>query len=193
MLENINARLFFSTEPSPDSLIYTVGKGEVLWTIQRKAHSSVELIKLVNRKTNDVLREGEVLKIPQGTFSALVDRAHFRLMVFLNGHYIKEYPVGIGKQDLTPTGTFDVEKMDVNPSWTDPQGKFHPFGSPENILGSRWIGFKAVGTRSGLGIHGTTDDASIGTKCSNGCIRMHNKDVEEIFGMLRKGDKVTVK
>ena len=31
------------------------------------------------------------------------------------------------------------------------------------------------------GIHGTNVDASIGTYASHGCIRMHNRDIVELF------------
>jgi hypothetical protein len=42
----------------------------------------------------------------------------------------------------------------------------------------------------GFGIHGTNDPRSIGRKASHGCIRMQNRDVEELFGLVRIGDVV---
>jgi len=192
-LDALNAKLFFSPLPTPDSVIHTVAPGEVLWQIKNKYRSSVELIKKVNHRTSDIIRAGETLKIPQGTFSVVADRAHFRLMVFLNGHYIKEYPIGIGKGSLTPAGEFTIQKMSVHPSWTDREGKVHKYGDPENPLGTRWIGFAPAQGRSGLGLHGTDDESSIGTKCSQGCIRLRNRDIEELYGMLNLGDKVTIR
>ncbi len=44
----------------------------------------------------------------------------------------------------------------------------------------------------GIGIHGTTDPASIGTSASDGCIRMLNQDVEEIFLMIPLNPHVPV-
>lgn len=191
-LEALNAKLFFSPLPTPDSVQHVVAPGEVLWTIKNKYRSSVELIKKVNHLSTDTIRAGQTLKIPQGEFSVKVDRQRFRLIVFLNGHYIKEYRIGIGKDDLTPAGVFEIGTMAKNPSWTDPNGKVHPYGDPENPLGTRWIGFKPAYGRSGLGIHGTTEEESIGTKCSSGCIRLLNADVEEIYAMLHPGDRVVV-
>jgi LysM repeat protein len=193
LLDEANSHLFFSPEPSPDCAIYKVGKGDSLWTIMQKTHVSVALIKQINRRPSDAIREGESLKIPQGWFSILVDCEHFRLMVFFNGQYIKEYPVGIGKSGLTPSGEFEIEQLVVDPQWTDPQGKVHAARAPDNQLGSRWMGFKATATRNGLGIHGTIEPASIGTVCSNGCVRMHNQDAEEVYSMMRKGDKVMIR
>lgn len=192
MLDEANSHLFFSPEPSPDCAVYTVGKGDSLWTIMQKTHVSIALIKQINRRPSDAIREGESLKIPQGGFSIIVDRGHFRLMVFFNGQYIKEYPVGIGKSGLTPGGEFEIEQLVVDPQWTDPQGKVHAARAPDNQLGSRWMGFKATATRNGLGIHGTIDPASIGTVCSNGCVRLNNQDAEEVYSLMRKGDKVMI-
>ena len=42
----------------------------------------------------------------------------------------------------------------------------------------------------GYGIHGTNEPKSIGKAASHGCIRLRNKDVEELFGLVRVGDEV---
>ncbi|PYU10291.1 MAG: hypothetical protein DMG29_17725, partial [Acidobacteria bacterium] len=53
-------------------------------------------------------------------------------------------------------------------------------------LGTRWLG---LGQR-GYGIHGTNEPRSIGRNVSHGCIRMRNRDIEELFEMVRAGDVV---
>ena len=60
------------------------------------------------------------------------------------------------------------------------------------MLGTRWLGFAEKGEYQSYGIHGTNDPNSIGRNVSNGCVRMLNKDVEEIFSMLQIGDKVQI-
>ena len=55
-----------------------------------------------------------------------------------------------------------------------------------NPLGTRWIGLDI----KHIGIHGTDAPASIGYRRSHGCIRMRNRDVEELFEWLRPGDVV---
>jgi len=42
------------------------------------------------------------------------------------------------------------------------------------------------------GIHGTNNPASIGTAASNGCIRMYNEDVNELFNLVSVGTPVTI-
>jgi len=42
-------------------------------------------------------------------------------------------------------------------------------------------------------IHGTHDEAAIGTPCSHGCIRMRNLDMLELFENTSQGEWVTIK
>ena len=199
-LDELNRDLFFSPAATPDSIAYKVQPNDNLWKIARDHRSSPELIMLVNRRKRDVLRPGERLKIPSGEFSVIVEKAHFRLILLLNNHYIKEYAVGLGKDDTTPTGSFVIQsgKMVKFPTWTGPDGRMYPFKHPANPLGTRWIGFKETEQKeteqyAGYGIHGTTDPESIGKQSSNGCVRMLNRDAEEIFSMLRPGERVTIR
>ena len=62
-----------------------------------------------------------------------------------------------------------------------------PGGDPRNELGSRWIGFKPS-----YGVHGTIFPESIGKAESHGCVRMNNKDVEELYGLVVVGTPVKI-
>jgi len=42
-------------------------------------------------------------------------------------------------------------------------------------------------------IHGTHDEAAIGTPCSHGCIRMRNLDMLDLFEHTFSGERVTIK
>jgi lipoprotein-anchoring transpeptidase ErfK/SrfK len=204
MLEAINKELFFSSKPSPDSISYEVQPGDTLAVIvhnqakdsnQGKDYYFTEVVMLVNGiKDAKRIRPRQMLKIPQGTFSAVVQKSGRRLIILLNGDYIKEYPVGLGAAESpTPEGKFvlDVGKA-KNPDWTAPDGQLYKFGDPKNILGTRWMPFTDTEGHHGLGIHGTTDPKSVGKEVSNGCIRLLNADAEEIFGMLAPGDTVEI-
>jgi lipoprotein-anchoring transpeptidase ErfK/SrfK len=204
MLDAINKELFFSSKPSPDSVSYEVQPGDTLAVIvqnqakgsnQGKDYYFTEVVMLVNGITDAKrIRPRQRLKIPQGTFSAVVQKDARRLIILLNGDYIKEYPVGLGAaESATPEGKFvlDVGKA-KDPDWTAPDGHLYKYGDPKNILGTRWMPFTDVEGHHGLGIHGTTDPKSIGEDVSNGCVRMLNADVEEIFGMLAPGDTVEI-
>jgi hypothetical protein len=100
---------------------------------------------------------------------------------------IKEYPVCLGKQ-LTPTpqGEYSIIYKTVNPYWANNDIVVPP--GPENPLGVRWIGI----TR-GIGIHGNNKPESIGRYESAGCIRMYNRDVEELYNLVPADTSVVIK
>ena len=62
-----------------------------------------------------------------------------------------------------------------------------PLG-PDNILGSRWMGFDL----SEYGIHGTTEPETLGQQITQGCVRMSNAEVKELFAIIPVGTEVTV-
>ncbi len=59
----------------------------------------------------------------------------------------------------------------------------------DNPVGTRWLGLNL----KGYGIHGTNAPRSIGPARSHGCIRLKNRDVEQLFAMLRVGDVVQIR
>ena len=65
--------------------------------------------------------------------------------------------------------------------WTPPNGGIIKYGEKGYLLGERWLGFLNQPGANGLGIHGTNEPSSIRKKYSNGCIRMLNKDVIELY------------
>ncbi|MEI2577558.1 L,D-transpeptidase [Scytonema sp. PRP1] len=107
---------------------------------------------------------------------------------------IKSYPIAVGRRGWqTPIGNFRVREMLENPTWIHPlkKGIAIPGGDPENPLGRYWIGFWTNG-KNWIGFHGTPNPESVGKAVSHGCIRMYNKDVEELFSQVRIGTPVTV-
>ena len=59
-------------------------------------------------------------------------------------------------------------------------GQVIPGGAANNPLRARWLGIA-----NGVGIHGTAEDWSIGTRASHGCIRMHVADVIDLYRRVR--------
>ncbi|NLL19217.1 MAG: L,D-transpeptidase family protein [Clostridia bacterium] len=88
------------------------------------------------------------------------------------------YPVAIGKPKTpTPEGHYHITRKIINPG---------------GILGSRWLELSIPSHDGPYGIHGTTQPWSIGKAVSNGCIRMYNHDVEEIFPLVSIGTSVII-
>jgi lipoprotein-anchoring transpeptidase ErfK/SrfK len=92
--------------------------------------------------------------------------------------------------ELTPEGTFTVTVKAKDPYY---RKKDIPGGSPDNPLGTRWIGFDANNTDGRIyGLHGTNQPDSIGKKVSQGCIRLQNEAIESIFDYIPLGTKMVV-
>ncbi|MBR4905007.1 MAG: L,D-transpeptidase [Selenomonadaceae bacterium] len=113
-----------------------------------------------------------------------------RLMLLYDGNTrIAMYHLGLGKVSTpTPSGYFKITEKAINPSWIDPSDPEYEIPSgPDNPLGYRWM--QIYGN---YGIHGTNRPDSIGYYVSNGCIRMNERDVEELFDAVEVGTPVEI-
>ncbi len=186
-LWDINTSVLFSRAETPNSLMYEVKPGDTLFKIAKNNGTTVELLMKSNNLQDSVIRPGMKLKIEKLVFSIEVSKSAARLTLKANAEVIKEYLVGIGDNNSTPVGRFKIVNRIVNPVWYK-TGAVVPAGSPENILGTRWLGL----SEPGYGIHGTVDLQPIGQQRTQGCIRMRNEDVEELFIIVPVGTEVVI-
>ena len=108
-----------------------------------------------------------------------------KLAVVESGHIVKIFSTATGAaRTPSPTGSYQIVQRVTDPAWYT-KGRVVPAGK-SNPLGTRWLGLSA----KGYGIHGTNNPGSIGHNASHGCIRMRNRDVEELFEMVSVGDAV---
>ena len=99
-----------------------------------------------------------------------------RSLTVLNGNSpIKTYPVALGKPATPPPlGNYAIATKILNPG---------------GVLGTRSMGLNF----DAYGIHGTNRPWLIGQLVSNGCIRMHNDHVEELYNFVRLGTQVFIR
>ena len=111
------------------------------------------------------------------------------LGLYKNNERFRLYPVGLGKISTpTPVGYFSVLTKEENPTWVDPGDSRNTIPSgASNPLGYRWM--QVWGN---YGIHGTNRPESIGNFVSNGCIRMRETDVEEVYDYVSVGTPVEI-
>lgn len=109
-----------------------------------------------------------------------------RKLALLEGdRIIKIWSTAVGTESTpSPAGTYTIINRVSQPAYYGP-GKVVPPGAA-NPVGTRWLGLSL----KGFGIHGTNRPGSIGRKASHGCIRMLNRDVEELFDLVSVGDAV---
>ncbi|MFC1703676.1 L,D-transpeptidase family protein [Candidatus Omnitrophota bacterium] len=186
--EDLNMRIIFSNVPVPGlTQSYEVKSGDSLSKIAKQFKTTVELLKRSNGLQSDAIQAGGSLRVWLGKFSVAVDKSQNTLTLKSNEEIIKVYPVATGLDNCTPIGTFTIVNRIPHPVWYK-EGEIVPPESSENILGTRWLGFDLAG----YGIHGTTDPESIGNQATEGCVRMLNSDVEELYSLLPAGVEVII-
>ncbi|MTI68800.1 MAG: L,D-transpeptidase [Firmicutes bacterium] len=115
----------------------------------------------------------------------LVNIPFRKLSLIKDEKVVKEYPVAVGKAvSQTPLGEYRLINKVIDPYY---RKKDIPGGSILNPLGSRWLGFKEH-----YGIHGNSNPNSIGTYASSGCIRMFERDVQELYKTVNLNTPVVV-
>lgn len=186
-LWDLNLKVLFSPFEKENATYYLVQPKDTLIRIAKMYNTTVALIKRCNELTSDKILPGQKLKIIKGKFDIVIDKSQNTLMLRLNGKILKVYKVSTGMNNSTPTGKFKIVNKVVNPIWYR-QGAVVPPDSPENILGSRWMGFNI----KGYGIHGTTQPDTVGKHITRGCVRMYNPDVEELYDIVPIGTEVTI-
>lgn len=131
-----------------------------------------------------------LLVISKQTMTLAVYDDHSRLLAC--------YPVACGRAlgnkekpgDMkTPEGVFSVQQIQDARAWT------HDFGDGKGEIpgayGSHFIRLRTPGHK-GIGIHGTHDPASIGTRATEGCIRLRNEDLLELVKCVYVGMPVVI-
>lgn len=186
-LYNLNIRIIFSNLETDQTTIYEVQPKDSLQAIAKKFNTTVALIKRSNVLQSDIIRPMQRLRIWTGKFSCIVDKSQNTLTLKSGEEVLKVYAVSTGKQNSTPVGTFTITSKLENPVWYKEGAVVLP-NSPQNILGTRWLGFSLAG----YGIHGTTEPQSIGQQITAGCVRVVNSEVEELYDILPIGTEVTV-
>ncbi|MGB4217669.1 MAG: peptidoglycan-binding protein [Bacillota bacterium] len=177
----------------PVNGIYTPETAEAVRQLQKSQALTVDGI--VGKKTVDAIGAliytdlpnesemdvAEYAATPVGPSSTpvnpiiVVDLDARRLTVYSEGKPFKSYPVAIGKPSTpTPTGNWKITDKGM---WG---GGF----------GTRWMGLNIPWGR--YGIHGTNRPSSIGTAASQGCIRMFNQHVEELYRWVSWGTPVKI-
>jgi lipoprotein-anchoring transpeptidase ErfK/SrfK len=131
-----------------------------------------------------------------GAGKIVIDTAGRRLYYVLSSSSAYQYPIAVGREGFTWTGTQSISKKVAWPDWTPPAEMLerkpelpeHMDGGIRNPLGAMamYLG------NSLYRIHGTNDSKSIGTAASSGCIRMTNGHVMHLAGIAGVGTTVHV-
>ncbi|MGJ7919082.1 L,D-transpeptidase family protein [Neobacillus sp. LXY-4] len=162
-------------------MIHTVKRGETLAQISKDYRTPLSVIIRANPRINpNVLYPGQPIVIPG---FPPTNTMRYKIEVSVNNRWLrllkdgvlqKQYPIAVGRiLHNTPTGNFIIINKAPNP------------GGP---FGTMWMSL----SKEHYGIHGTNDPSSIGKAVSKGCIRMYNRDVEELARIVPIGTPVQI-
>lgn len=130
----------------------------------------------------------------------VIDVKAHRLYFGYDDDMLIVYPVAVGRQGASWKGTAYVGRTAEDPVWypTTSQRarrtlpRMVPAG-PSNPLGTFALYLYRNGRDTLFRIHGTNAPASIGKSVTDGCIRMRNEHIEDLFSMVEVGARVTVR
>jgi lipoprotein-anchoring transpeptidase ErfK/SrfK len=133
------------------------------------------------------------LKSIKGSTFILIDKSNCTLKLYkYSGELLNEYQIAIGKQpgnktkigdNKTPEGVFTISSIEEASSW-EHDFKDDTLGMIKGAYGPYFIRLSVPGQK-GIGIHGTHDNNSIGTRASEGCIRMKNNDLLKLVNSIK--------
>lgn len=126
----------------------------------------------------------------------IVDTGGRMLYYVLPGNRAYAYPISVGRDGFTWTGTEKISRIASWPSWTPPaeMHKRQP-GLPITVSGGliNPLGAKALYLGSSIyRIHGTNNARTIGRASSSGCFRMTNAHVTHLATLAKIGTTVRV-
>lgn len=142
--------------------------------------------------------DGKVAKIRNAEF-IIIDKAAMRLMVYdYKGAELMNFAIACGKNmgnkqergDMrTPEGVFHISGIEDASQWK------HDFkdgkGEIEGAYGPWFLRLDTPGHK-GIGIHGTHLPESIGTRATEGCIRLKNEDIAKLKERAYPGMTVVI-
>lgn len=191
--------------PSVDATI-TIVEGAILMrhssaglkTNQQQAVESISKALLAGTRTVELPIETIKPKIADETLGKVivVDLSQRTLDLYSGLKLEKAYRCAVGTGGFpTPRGSWKIVQKRYLPTWSNPApngwGKDMPASippGPSNPLGTRALNLNA----SGIRIHGTNKDGSIGRAASHGCMRMHRWDVEDLYERVEVGTPVLI-
>ncbi|MER8628378.1 L,D-transpeptidase [Mesorhizobium opportunistum] len=134
----------------------------------------------------------------------VIDTSARRLYLVESSSTARRYAIAVGREGLQFKGTVAVGDKQEWPRWipTLDMQKREPKhyaqykdgmpGGGQNPLGARAIYLYDGKKDTHLRIHGTIAPQSIGTSASNGCFRMMNEHVMDLYSRVRVGTRVVI-
>lgn len=128
----------------------------------------------------------------------IIDKCNLRLYLIENNDTIMNVEVCVGRNYgdkkrigdcRTPEGNFTICQIQDSQLWQHDFGD--GYGYRKGAYGPLFLRLKIPKWNS-IGIHGTCFPSSIGSRNSEGCIRLRNDDLLELYKYVSINTKVTI-
>ena len=178
---------------------YVIQQGETIETIAQKYNVPWELLARINglippttATTDNGVKDHPLparteLKVVRGPFDAVVNLDKHELTLLLQGRYAGRFPIAVGRDQPTLEGSYTVREKALSPAYYGPDGVNISANDPRNPLGHAWIGLT-----DRIGIHGVNDPQAIGRSDNRGAIGVADRDLQDLYGILSVGSRVTI-
>ena len=198
LLDQLAGTVIYSREHHLEPA-YVTQQGDTLERVAQKYNVPWQVLGRINglmppaasntdESTKDLpLQVGMELKVVRGPFEAVVHLDRRELTLMLQDRYAGRFAIGIGRDQPQLDGSYMVREKALHPSYNGPDGVNIGAGDPRNPLGGAWIGLN-----DGIGIHGTNDPRGIGRDDNRGTICVSDHDLQDLYGILSVGSRVTV-
>jgi lipoprotein-anchoring transpeptidase ErfK/SrfK len=165
----------------PSRAGYQVPEAEIKKEVAAAENSKSRTVEIKAAKTPAALNDDIFKKL------IVINLAQHSLTLYDRQTPLVQYGIACGQPAWpTPVGEWQIIGKQMNPTWTNPHSAWSA-SMPASIGPgySNPLGLRAMPLNaSGVLIHGTANDGSIGTSASHGCIRMHMPDVIALFDMV---------
>lgn len=187
LLDALAAETIYSRRPLLEPP-YVVGPGESLEAIAKRYEIPPELLAKINAIDSTLgPMPGAKLKVFQGPFRAEVDVKRNEITLFLGELYAGRFPISTGSDPQPKEGTFTVVDKQRNRNYYGKGGLQIEGNDPRNPYGGWWIDLGHE-----LSIHGSPE-AQSSDNTSLGCISLSPLDAGDVFSMLSRGSRVTIR
>ncbi len=119
-------------------------------------------------------------EIPFVPLNISINKENHTLSVMSGDQIIRRYSTAVGKDDTTPEGNLDISKKVMHPD------KIVPV--LDNVYGTRAMELSHIN----YAVHGTNTPSSIGQDASQGCIRLNNSDMEDLYAIIPLNTSVNI-
>lgn len=174
---------------------YTVRPGDTLEQIATLYQVPWKLLANINGIRDPIrLEAGSQLKVVRGPFDAQIDLTDMVLTLQVGGHYAGRFAIGVGQDQPNLEGSYTVSGLTTDPAYYGPGQTRTEAGDPSNPLGEFLISLASgPGDAGQIGIHGTNDLRNLHHTGGQGTIRLGDRDIEDVFGILSIGSRVVIR